>query len=136
MLKLIPFATFFYTVLVIFASLAKFIIPFFKKAGVVNGDKYGHIIAYFGFAFVWTAYFYIKNGVSEPNKEDFKKAIYKAAIFGIFFGILMELAQLLLTNYRSFEVADALANTLGVVFASFIMISLANFFSLIKKSGK
>lgn len=135
MLKLIPLAAYLYTLLVIIASLAKFVISFMQGSGVENGDKYAHTLAYFGFAIIWALFFYIKNGILLPNRHDFRKAIYKAAIFGIAFGILMEFAQLTLTNYRSFEVADAIANSLGVVIASVFMYSFANFLSLVKKRG-
>lgn len=134
MLRLIPFATVGYTILIVFASLAKFIIPFFSS-DIKYRDKFMHAIAYFGFTVIWTFFFYVRNDMEVPSKSDFKKAIYKAAIFGVLFGILMEFAQLILTNYRSFDVLDAFANSLGVLIASLIMHPLAYFFCSIKKSG-
>jgi len=130
MLKLIPFATYSYTLFVIVASLAKLVFTFMPK-GVPNSDKIGHLIAYFGFAIIWSLYFFVKN--KQNTKAVFLKSVLKAAVFGVFFGMLMELAQLTLTDYRQFDMKDALANTLGVLLAVLLMYCFANFIILIKK---
>lgn len=134
MLKLIPFATIGYTILIVFASLAKFIIPFFSS-DIKHSDKFMHAIAYFGFTVIWTFFLYTRNSLKTLNALGFKKAILKAAILGVCFGMLMEFAQLVLTNYRSFDMLDAAANSLGVLIASLIMYPFAHFFCTIKKSG-
>lgn len=128
--RLIPFATYCYTLLVIIASLAKLVFAFLPK-GVSNSDKIGHLIAYFGFAVIWSLYFFIKN--EENSKTVFLKGAFKAVIFGIVFGVIMEVAQLVLTDYRQFDMKDALANTIGALIAMVIMYCFANFFMLIKK---
>ena len=130
MRKLIPFAAYSYTVLVMIASLAKLVITFVPSK-VPNSDKIGHFIAYFGFAIIWSLFFFVRN--NGDSKKEFLRGVLKAAIFGIFFGLLMEVAQLVLTDYRQFDMKDALANTLGVLFAVLIMYYCANFFILIKK---
>lgn len=130
MRKLIAFAAYSYTLLVLIASLAKLVITFVPKE-IPSSDKIGHFVAYFGFAIIWSLFFFIKN--NKHSKKEFLQGVFKASIFGVLFGILMEVAQLLLTNYRQFELKDALANTLGVLFAGIIMYCFANFFMLIKK---
>ena len=128
--KLIPFAAYSYTLLVTIASLAKLVITFVPKK-VPNTDKIGHFIAYFGFAIIWSLFFFVRNNKS--SKNEFLKGVLKAAFFGITFGLVMEVAQLVLTDYRQFDLKDALANTLGVLLAVLIMYCFANFFMLIKK---
>ncbi len=130
MRKLIPFAAYSYTLLVVIASLAKLVITFLPK-GVSNSDKIGHLIAYFGFAIIWSLYFFVRN--KENTKAVFLKGAFKAVIFGIAFGLIMEVAQLVLTDYRQFDLKDALANTFGTLLAMIIMYCFANFFMLIKK---
>ena len=130
MRKLIPLAAYSYTLLIIVASLAKLVITFIPSE-VKNSDKIGHFIAYFGFAIIWTLFFFVRN--KKNSKKDFLNAVLKASIFGIIFGIIMEVAQLVLTDYRQFDLKDALANTLGALLAALIMYFFANFFMLIKK---
>lgn len=130
MRKLIPLATYSYTLLIIAASLMKLVITFIPK-GVNNSDKYGHAIAYFGFAVIWSLYFYIKN--KEYSKKAFLGGVFKAAIFGVLFGMLMEVAQLVLTDYRQFDFKDALANTTGVLLATLLLYFFSNYFMLIKR---
>lgn len=128
--KLIPFATYSYTLLVVVASLAKFVFSLMPKQ-VSNSDKIGHLVAYFGFAIIWSLFYFVKN--KENSKTVFLKGVLKAVIFGILFGMVMELAQLLLTDYRQFDMKDAFANTLGALLAMIIMYCYADFFMLIKK---
>jgi len=130
MRKLVTWAAYGYTVLVIVASLAKIVMTFVPE-DVTNGDKYGHGIAYFGFAIVWSLYFYVNN--EGHSKKVFLNGVLKAAVFGIIFGILMEVAQLTLTNYRQFDLKDALANTTGILIALPLLYYFSKFFMLIKK---
>jgi len=44
-----------------------------------------------------------------------KKKLLFPFIVSVFYGILMELLQYSLTTYRSFEVADMIANTIGAI---------------------
>jgi len=130
MRKVISLATYAYTLLVIAASLMKLVITFMPQ-GVSNGDKYGHAIAYFGFTIIWSLYFYVRN--KEYSKKIFFNGVFRAAIFGVLFGMLMEVAQLVLTSYRQFDFKDALANSTGVLLAIPLLYFFSNFFMLIKK---
>jgi len=100
-----------YSTLITWASLARLIIPF--KVGVQGSDKIGHFVAYLIFTIVWFAFLFF----SKKRKETFKQSIVKSAIICFLYGGLMELLQTLLTNYRSSEWYDVLANTSGIVFA-------------------
>jgi len=101
-----------YTLLITWASLARFIImPF--KVNVEGGDKIGHFVAYFIFTILWFLFFFF----SEVRKENFKQSLIKSAIICVFYGGLMELSQMFLTDYRSPEWNDMLANTSGVIIA-------------------
>ena len=130
--RVVPLATYCYTLLVIAASLMKFVITFIPD-GVDNGDKYGHGIAYFGFAIIWSLYFYVKS--KGYSKKIFLIGVFKAAVFGTIFGMLMEVAQLVLTNYRQFDLKDALANTTGILLAMPLLYFFAKYFMLIKQSA-
>lgn len=74
-----------------------------------NADKLYHCFAYFVLTFTWLLYFRKK-----PNKK------YLVVISCIFFGIIIEILQSTLTNYRTADYLDALANSLGVLIALMI----------------
>lgn len=74
-----------------------------------NIDKAYHCIAYFALAFSWLFTFYKK-----PEKK------YMIIFCCIIFGIIIELLQNNLTDYRTGDYLDALANSFGVILAFFI----------------
>ena len=74
-------------------------------------DKLEHAIAYLTLAFLWL--FTFKNN---------KKVRYVVLILCVLFGVLMEFLQSSLTNYRTFDYADMIANALGVLIAFFLFI--------------
>lgn len=81
-----------------------------------GGDKIAHFIAYFAFAIGWFfALFFSKKW----NRSFMHSAVITAAIC-ILYGILMEILQLVLTEYRHFDWYDAIANTCGTIFALLI----------------
>ncbi len=100
-----------YSTLITWASLARLIIPF--KVEVKGSDKIGHYIAYFIFTLIWFSFLFF----SKRRNETFKQSMIRSAIICFLYGLLMELLQTLLTNYRSSEWYDVLANTSGIVFA-------------------
>ena len=131
MVKLITFATFVYTIIIVVASLAKVVLPVFS--GKVESDKIAHIMAYFVFAFIWALFFFVKSDFTKEFKKLVKTALFKSSIFSICFGLIMEIAQFVFTSYRQFDVKDMLANSFGVLVAMLIMYSFPLFFKLIKK---
>lgn len=79
-------------------------------------DKIYHFTAYFLFTILVYNY-------SRTTK--LTHVILISAISVIIYGIIIEVLQQVLTSYRTLDVYDALANTLGVVFAS-LMITFRN----------
>ena len=76
---------------------------------VKNADKFYHSFAYFMLAISWLFTFYKK-----PQKK------YFIVILCIIFGIIIEFLQKNLTVYRTGDVLDVLANTLGIILALLI----------------
>ena len=85
---------------------------------IVNIDKLYHSFAYFVLTISWLLAFYNK-----PEKK------YLIFILCILLGIIIEVFQGTLTNYRTADYIDAIANSLGAVLAFII-------FNLIIKKNK
>ncbi len=82
-----------------------------------NGaDKVFHIAAYFGLTLLWQ-YVYAKRS----KMRKFKPNLWICAGL-IIFGIVVELLQMILTSYRSFEGLDMMANAAGVILAFFLLL--------------
>ncbi len=93
--------------------------------GVSFGDKIFHFLAYSVLAFLWFSALFFK------FKLNITRAIVYSALFSIIFGIILEALQGSATTYRSSDVYDAIANTLGVLFT--VLILLASKRILVKK---
>ncbi len=104
-----------YTGLITWLSLAKLIVP--GHVNIQGGDKIGHLLAYFVFVLVWFSFFFYSK---KKNKNFFQSLIW-ASVLGFLYGLLMELLQGMVTNYRSPEWRDVLANSSGIIFASIIL---------------
>ena len=87
------------------------------NVGVEFGDKIFHFLAYSVLAFLWFSALFFKFNVS------ITKAIVYSALSSIVFGIILEALQGSVTAYRSSDVYDALANTLGVLFTVLILLA-------------
>lgn len=79
------------------------------KITITNIDKFYHSIAYFTLTISWLFVYY---------KKSQKK--YIIVICCIIFGIIIELLQSTLTNYRTGEYLDVIANSSGVILALLI----------------
>lgn len=84
--------------------------------GVSNADKIFHVLAYCVFTFLWAYTFILKFGIGN------KKAILFAAIGAMLYGILIEVLQGSLTTARAFDYYDAVANSLGALIASILLL--------------
>jgi len=104
-----------YTGLISWLSLARIIIP--VEIAVDGSDKIGHLLAYFVFTIVWFAFFFY----SKKQSRKFAQSWMWASVLGFLFGILMEVLQASLTDYRSPDWLDVIANTTGVVLAIFLL---------------
>lgn len=86
-------------------GLSLFKIPS-SNINVKNIDKLYHFFAYFTLTSTWLFTFYKK-----PNRK------YVIVFCCILFGIIIEILQGSLTNYRTGDYLDVLANSLGVILA-------------------
>lgn len=92
-------------------------------------DKMMHAGAYFGLAFCWFFYLFIKK--QEPY--NFRKGFVKVSVLVVLFGILIEVLQGALTTYREPDWADIVANTIGVMIALGFFILFRNFLNHVKR---
>lgn len=69
-------------------------------------DKIEHALAYFVLTFLWLLAFF--------RKEKIRTLV---VVLCISYGILMEILQSTVTNYRTFDYLDMLANAFGVIMA-------------------
>ncbi|MGB1283455.1 MAG: VanZ family protein [Polaribacter sp.] len=72
---------------------------------ITHLDKYQHAFAYFTLTMCWLLSFRKKT----PNRK------YTIVFACIIFGIILEVLQYKLTQYRTGDYLDILANTVGVV---------------------
>ena len=77
--------------------------------GFTQIDKFYHFSAYFVLTFSWLLSLF-------KGRFNLKKALW-TAIGIILFGIILEVFQKYLTDYRTLDYADAIANSAGVVVA-------------------
>ncbi len=107
-----------YTVFILVFSLINL-----KDVDVIkleSSDKVYHTTIYALMVLLWSFYFSLKHKL----KNKLQKLWLVFAI--IMFGIIIEVLQLLLTDYRSFDWWDVIANITGVIIGLFA-------FSLIEK---
>ena len=76
---------------------------------VANIDKVYHSFAYFTLTIVWLLSFY-----KFPQKK------HLITLSCIFFGIIIEVLQTVLTDYRTGDILDVFANSLGSLLALFV----------------
>lgn len=103
-----------YTIVLLTLSLVRLNESSLPFSEVGNADKIFHFCAYLGLTLIWQFYYFTKTEhITAP----------KLWICGliIMFGIVIELLQLTMTAYRSFEGLDIVANTSGVILAFVIL---------------
>lgn len=83
------------------------------NAEIFGFDKLLHAFAYCTLSFFW---------LSAINKTG---RIILVSIICVIYGIVIEILQMVLTNYRSGDLYDALANTSGVLIGYFLYQTLA-----------
>ena len=109
-----------FTALIAYLSLAnlRFVkVSFLSFSGM---DKLKHVAAYFVLTYSWLL-------VVENNDSPFKSR-YWVVLFVFLFGLLLEIFQAFFTGYRTGEVFDLLANSIGSVFAFLFFDKLKPFF--------
>jgi VanZ family protein len=84
------------------------IISDMPSLGFSFDDKIYHAIAYFLLTLLVFNY---------CNVKRFKSSLVISAIVTIVYGIIIEVLQYVITTYRTFDIYDAIANTLGAILA-------------------
>ena len=85
------------------------------KVNITLGDKIFHAVTYMILSFLWYHTFY-----HHFNKSKAKALLY-AMLLSIIFGIIIEILQGTITAYRSSDINDVLANTIGVLLMSVVI---------------
>jgi VanZ family protein len=91
-------------------------------------DKMMHLGAYFILAFVWFFHYLFKNQDNNIKIRGF----FNISVAVIVFGMLIEVLQGALTEYRDPDWADILANSIGVLLAFGMCLGLLKFFKRLK----
>jgi VanZ family protein len=85
------------------------------KVNVSNVDKIFHFGAYAAFTILWYAGFLYSFSM---NKN---KALLYATGLAVIFGIVIEVLQDTMTDYRAMDVYDVIANTSGALLTALIL---------------
>lgn len=110
---LLPFAIF-CTACIVYLSLSD--ISGLPKLEVEFEDKLYHLVAYFALTSVWLL------ALTSYSSESLRvNILISLGIIG--FGIVIEIFQEVITDYRVFDVYDILANSIGVI-VSFLCFEL------------
>jgi VanZ family protein len=103
-----------WTTAVVVLSLISF--SKFPKVSLMPGytDKITHFVFYFGFVFLW-------GNVFLPKTQSRKNIFLKVLTTAILVGTLMEILQETLTQNRTFDWLDILANSTGALIGILIL---------------
>jgi VanZ family protein len=104
------------TLAILFLSLTR--VNNLPDLKVKQMDKYYHAVAYFSLTVSWLSFLQVK---IKKLKSKFLIVIIFALIF---FGIIIEVLQRILTNYRLFDYQDMIANTIGVITATILFLAV------------
>ena len=85
--------------------------------GLSFSDKIFHFIAYALMTFLWFL------AIKINTTYTVKKSIVISAILSIAFGFLIEVLQDKLTTYRTLDLYDVAANTIGVLLAVIVLLN-------------
>lgn len=90
------------------------------KVNITLGDKIFHAVTYMILSFLWYLTFYYNLNSSKT------KALMYAMLVSITFGIIIEILQGTVTAYRSADINDVIANTIGVLIMSVVIVIKIN----------
>ncbi len=90
---------------------------------IKSGDKFLHALAYFVLSIIW--YFALDKKLKKQGTKIF------IILSLIFYGIILEALQDGLTNYRTADFFDVIANTFGVVLATILYTKINNWYRTI-----
>ena len=107
--RLIQALTVFWTGLVAYLCLAT---PSgLPSVSLFKFDKLGHFAFHFGITVMWFLFW------KTTYKNENKFALLKAFLFSFFFGVIIEIMQGTLTEDRSADIEDVVANSIGALIA-------------------
>ncbi|UZO81206.1 VanZ family protein [Aquimarina sp. ERC-38] len=107
--NLVIFGAVAYSALICYLSIGRISVP--DQIHFNYSDKIGHFLAYFGLTVVWFTCFFVL------YKKSNNQSLVFAIFFSVIFGILMEVLQSWLTDYRTADWFDIMANTIGALLA-------------------
>ena len=95
----------------VFYSIALIIVSLVRLNNLPNlntgfDDKIGHFLFYAIFCMLWFLSF---------HSLKIKRSLFAAAAFSIFFGLIIELLQSVVSIHRTTDIYDFLANTMGAL---------------------
>lgn len=93
-----------------------------------NGDKVFHSLSYFGLTLLW----FLQSFMGKKDTSLTRRLI-AVSLAILAFGMIVEILQLALTNYRSFDWYDMLANTFGVLVAALFITAIQTYLLRLKK---
>lgn len=128
--KTVAAITYSYTLCIIIGSLVKLqsLVP--ETANF--SDKTLHLVGYTGLSFFWCIHYYFIN----YKEKNILQPLWKAMALSTLVGITMEALQYLCTSYRSLDILDIVANTIGVVLGGILFgIALQLWITLKKRSA-
>lgn len=82
----------------------------------LNIDKIGHFGFHFGFTILWFLYFYISS-----NQQNRNQNLIITILLSIGYSVLIEICQSAFTKTRTADPLDVIANTVGMLFAVFLI---------------
>ncbi len=126
--KALGFIAVSYSIALTIGSLVK---PIAVKTTISNIDKLLHLGAYFGLAILWLLYIHVLKMSLHRNWAS-SKIYFGTASLLIIYGIVIEVLQGSTTTYRTPDVWDVLANTIGVILGSLLFMLLFKKFNGLK----
>ncbi|WP_168796667.1 VanZ family protein [Cognatitamlana onchidii] len=115
MLKnLVAVAAFGYTIALSTVSLIR--LNNLPDVGISFADKIFHLLAYALLTILWYGMFLLTFKIKK------RRAMLIAVLFAVIFGIVIEVIQETMTVSRGLDIYDMVANTLGAVLASLILL--------------
>lgn len=94
--------------------------PQFMEKAPTNSDKAIHATAYFIMCSLWFLFLFFKGLKTKPRKT----ALWVAALWSLFFGMVIEILQLDFTTYRTGDYKDMIANSTGVLLSAICIFAL------------
>lgn len=104
------------TISILYLSLIR--LENLPELDVKEMDKYYHAFAYFILTLSWVSYFEIRN---KTLKTNFLSYLIIALVI---FGIVIEVLQRALTDYRLLDHQDMIANTVGIVLGTSLFLAI------------